>query len=276
LPRLDLWIHAGRPRPAGAHQHPGIGPRPFRDPTTAGAWRDHLSRYLAAVRDGQEVTVTDRELPLPVSFRCTSRERSIDPSLMDWSSRQPRRSDHANTRPSSPRALSATSSLSSAGDRLSRHLCSGPAARCRTLVDEMLTALERRDTRGEHEAAVSGSLRRPGASRTDGSAHPAQHDTALAELDGLIAEIDHVEVTMALTRAAGGFARAVALSPDCVRRVLRRADAARPADRTESTPSTPSEHRRDPPSACGPQTPEGSPCPLARFSSFPNAPTSIT
>jgi len=105
---------------------------------------------------------------------------------------------------------------------------------------------------------------------------PAQHDSALAELDELIAEIDHVEVTMALTRAAGGLARAVALSPDCVRRVLRRGDAARPADRTESTPSTPAEHRRDPPSACRPQTPEGSPCPLARFSSFPNAPTSIT
>lgn len=36
---------------------------------------------------------------------------------------------------------------------------------------------------------------------------PAQHDAALAELDELIAEIDHVEVTMALTRAAGGLAR---------------------------------------------------------------------
>ena len=132
---------------------------------------------------------------------------------MDWSSRQPRRSDHANTRPSSPRALSATSSLSSAGDRLSRHLCSGPAARCRTLVDEMLTALERRDTRGEHEAAVSGSLRRPGASRTDGSAH-----SALARLVAPNADSNRAYRLRALTgcserrnaRALRIFARAAA------------------------------------------------------------------
>ena len=151
--------------------------------------RDRLSHYLSVVRDGQEVTVTDHGkavavlVPLDQTFANTA-------------------TCHRQGHRQRPRGRAAAVIAYFDTSAVIPLVVGEPSSTiCTRLWNEATHSMSARLLYPEARAALARAERK-------GRITKRQHNAAVAELEAIITEIDHVEITEDLARYAGELAHA--------------------------------------------------------------------